>query len=142
MVGIYGSIKLYTNEGREMTLIKIELPKPNVVIYQRQQQLKEGDVPITPYHGFIDFHKITRDKGGIFFFYNKENELLFVGKARKIRQRIKKHFEDNVSPMKNHRDEIYKIEVYEIEDPMEREIYETYAINTLRAKYNVEKVFY
>lgn len=125
-----------------MTLIKIELPKPNVVIYQRQQQLKEGDVPITPYHGFIDFHKITRDKGGIFFFYNKENELLFVGKARKIRQRIKKHFEDNVSPMKNHRDEIYKIEVYEIEDPMEREIYETYAINTLRAKYNVEKVFY
>lgn len=125
-----------------MTLIKIELPKPNVVIYQRQQELKEGDVQITPYFGFIDFHKITRDKGGIFFFYNKANELLFVGKARKIRQRIKKHFEDNVSPMKNHRDEIYKIEVYEIEDPMEREIYETYAINTLRAKYNVEKVFY
>lgn len=125
-----------------MTLIKIELPKPNVVIYQRQQELKEGDVPITPYFGFIDFHKITRDKGGIFFFYNKANELLFVGKARKIRQRIKKHFEDNVSPMKNNRDEIYKIEVYEIEDPMEREIYETYAINTLRAKYNVEKVFY
>ncbi len=123
-------------------MIKIEFPKPDVVIYQRNQELKEGDVPITPYHGFIDFHKITREKGGLFFFYNKANELLFVGKARKIRQRIKKHFEDNVSPMKNHRDEIYKIEVYEIEDPMEREIYETYAINTFRAKYNIEKVFY
>ncbi|MFP3919754.1 nucleotide excision repair endonuclease [Lysinibacillus telephonicus] len=123
-------------------MIKIEFPKPDVVIYQRKQELKEGDVPITPFHGFIDFHKITRDKGGIFFFYNKANELLFVGKARKIRQRIKKHFEDNVSPMKNHRDEIYKIEVYEIEDPMEREIYETYAINTFRAKYNIDKVFY
>lgn len=124
------------------SLIKIELPKPDVVIYQREQKLKEGEAQIKPYFGFIDFHKITREKGGIFFFYNKENELLFVGKARKIRQRIKKHFEDNVSPMKNHRDEIYKIEVYEIDSPMEREIYETYAINTLRAKYNIDKVFY
>lgn len=123
-------------------MIKIELPKPDVVIYQREQKLKEGEAKIKPYFGFIDFHKITREKGGIFFFYNKENELLFVGKARKIRQRIKKHFEDNVSPMKNHRDEIYKIEVYEIDSPMEREIYETYAINTLRAKYNIDKVFY
>ena len=123
-------------------LIKIELPKPDLVIRQREQVLKPGDVEIKPYFGFIDFHKITREKGGIFFFYNEKNELLFVGKARKIRQRIKKHFEDNVSPMKNHRDEVFKIEVYEIDDPMEREIYETYAINTLRAKYNVDKKFF
>ncbi|QCR32594.1 nucleotide excision repair endonuclease [Lysinibacillus sp. SGAir0095] len=123
-------------------MIKIELPKPDVVIYQREQVLKDGEVPITPFHGFIDFHKITRENGGFFLFYNKANEVLFVGKARKIRQRIKKHFEDNVSPMKKYRDEIYKIEVYEVEDPMEREIYETYAINTLRAKHNIDKVFY
>ena len=123
-------------------LIKIEMPKPDLVIRQREQVLKQGEVEITPYFGFIDFHKITRDKGGIFFFYNEKNELLFVGKARKIRQRIKKHFEDNVSPMKNHREEINKIEVYEIEDPMEREIYETYAINQFQAKYNIDKVFF
>lgn len=123
-------------------MIKIELPKPDVVIYQRKQELKEGEVPITPFHGFIDFHKITREKGGFFLFYNKDNEVLFVGKARKIRQRIKKHFEDNVSPIKDHRDEIHKIEVYEVEDPMEREIYETYAINYLKAKYNTDKVFF
>ena len=123
-------------------LIKIELPKPTLVIRQREQKLKEGEVQITPIYGFIDFHKIPRDKGGIFMFFNKENELLFVGKARKIRQRIKKHFEDNVSPMKKYREEVYKIEVFEIDDAMEREIYETYAINTLKAKYNLEKVFY
>ncbi|WP_010288986.1 nucleotide excision repair endonuclease [Kurthia massiliensis] len=123
-------------------MITITMPKPDVVIQQREQKLKEGDTPITPYHGFIDFHKITREKGGVFFFYNEANELLFVGKARKIRQRIKKHFEDNVSPVKDHRNEIFKIEVYEIEDQMEREIYETYAINTFKAKYNVDKVFY
>ncbi|MEG0259448.1 MAG: nucleotide excision repair endonuclease [Lysinibacillus sp.] len=123
-------------------MIKIELPKPDLVIRQREQKLKEGEVEITPIYGFIDFHKIPRDKGGIFMFFNKENDLLFVGKARKIRQRIKKHFEDNVSPMKKYRDEVHKIEVFEVEDPMDREIYETYAINTLRAKYNLEKMFY
>ena len=123
-------------------LIKIEMPKPDLVIRQREQVIKPGEVEIKPYFGFIDFHKITRDKGGLFFFYNEKNELLFVGKARKIRQRIKKHFEDNVSPVKNHRNEIHKIEVYEIEDAVEREIYETYAINEFKAKYNVEKVFF
>ncbi len=123
-------------------MINIEMPKPDLVIRQREQVLKPGEVEITPYFGFIDFHKITRDNGGVFFFYNEKNELLFVGKARKIRQRIKKHFEDNVSPVKDHRNEIHKIEIYEIEDAVEREIYETYAINEFKAKYNVEKVFF
>ena len=124
------------------SLIKIELPKPDVVIRQREQVIKPGDVEITPYYGFIDFHKITREKGGLFFLYNEQNELLFVGKARKVRQRIKKYFDGNVAPLNNHKHEVHKIEVYEIEDAMEREIYETYAINTLRAKYNVDKRFF
>ena len=123
-------------------MIKIELPKPTVTITQRTQALKEGEVEIPSIYGFIDFHQIPRDKGGIFMFYNKNDELLFVGKARKIRQRIKKHFEDNVSPMIKHREEVYKISVCVVEEPMDREIYETYAINTLKAKYNIDKVFY
>ena len=123
-------------------MIKIELPKPDVVIRQREQVLKPGDIEITPYYGFIDFHKITREKGGLFFLYNKENELLFVGKARKIRQRIKKYFDGNVAPLNNHKHEVHKIEIYEIEDPMEREIYETYAINQFKSKYNIDKVFF
>ncbi|QWH10758.1 hypothetical protein EXW38_05000 [Bacillus mycoides] len=68
--------------------------------------------------------------------------VFFVGKACKVIQRIKKHFEDNVSPIKNHRDEVYRIDVCIVEDPMEREIYETYMINEFQAKYNVDKVFY
>lgn len=75
-------------------------------------------------------------------FFNINDELLFVGKARKLRQRVKKHLEDNVSPIKNHRDEVYRIDVCIVEDAMEREIYETYIINELEAKYNVEKVYY
>lgn len=123
-------------------MIKIEIPKPDVTIVQRNQIRQENEPEIPSIHGFIDFHFIPRDKGGIFMFYNKQDELLFVGKARKLRQRVKKHFEDQVSPVKLHRDEVYKIEIALVEEPMEREIYETYIINKLQAKYNIDKVFY
>lgn len=122
-------------------MIKIELPKPDLVIRQRTQVVKENEVEIPSVYGFIDFHQIPRDKGGLIMFFNRENELLFVGKARKLRQRVKKHFEDNVSPIKNHREEVVKIEIFFVEDALDREIYETYAINKLVAKYNVDKKF-
>nr|WP_153735571.1 nucleotide excision repair endonuclease [Aquibacillus halophilus] len=93
-------------------------------------------------YGFTDFHLIPRDKGGIFMFYNNNDELLFVGKARKLRPRVKKHFEDNVSAIKDHRDEVSKIEVCLVEEPVDREIYETYIINDRKAKYNIDKAFF
>ncbi|EJQ51251.1 nucleotide excision repair endonuclease [Bacillus hominis] len=125
-----------------MNLIKINIPEADVSITERKQVIKGDEPLITPINGFIDFHLFPRDKGGIFMFYNINDELLFVGKARKIRQRIKKHFEDNVSPIKNYRDEVYRIDACIVEDPTEREIYETYIINEYKAKYNVDKVFY
>ncbi|WP_057912204.1 nucleotide excision repair endonuclease [Peribacillus muralis] len=123
-------------------MINIEIPAADISIKQRKQVI-EGDEAIIPeIFGFIDFHLIPRDKGGIILFYNERDELIFVGKARKLRPRVKKHFEDNVSPIKEHRNEVKKIDILIVEDPMEREIYETYMINSLRAKYNVDKVFY
>lgn len=123
-------------------MIEITIPTPDITITKRKQTPKANEPVIKDINGFIDFHLIPRDKGGIFLFFNKNDELLFVGKARKLRQRIKKHFEDTVSPIKTHRDEVHKIEVCLVEDPLEREIYETYIINKLKSKYNVEKVFY
>ena len=123
-------------------MIKIDIPEADITITERKQIVTENEPIIKDIYGFIDFHLIPRDKGGIFLFYNINDELLFVGKARKLRQRIKKHFEDNVSPIKMHRDEVYRIDICLVEDPMERDIYETYIINTLQSKYNIEKVFY
>jgi len=123
-------------------MIKISIPTPDITITHRKQTPKENEPEIKDIYGFIDFHLIPRDKGGIFLFFNNKDELLFVGKARKLRQRSKKHFEDTVSPIKKHRDEVYKTDICLVEDPMEREIYETYIINKLQSKYNVEKVFY
>lgn len=121
-------------------MITINIPKPDVTIVQRKQD-PNAEAPIKPVYGFIDFHEIPRDKGGIILFYNDRDELLFVGKARKLRQRVKKHFDDNVSPLKNHRNEVAKISVLFVEEPMEREILEVYIINTQYAKYNIDKNF-
>ncbi|RAZ67725.1 nucleotide excision repair endonuclease [Planococcus maitriensis] len=123
-------------------MINIQAPKADITITQRKQEIQGDEAVIKPLYGFIDLHEIPRDKGGIIQFFNHSGELLFVGKARKLRQRVKKHFEDNVSPLKNHRDEVHRIAVSIVEDPMEREIYETYLINTGKAKYNVDKVFF
>ena len=81
-------------------MIKIEIPAADISIKQRKQVIEETKLIIPEIYGFIDFHLIPRDKGGIILFYNENDELIFVGKARKLRQRVKKHFEDNVSPIK------------------------------------------
>lgn len=117
-------------------MINITKPTPDVTIY-KQDFPQESHI-----YGFTEFHLITREAGGIFMFYNKQDELLFVGKARKLRPRIKKHFEDTVSPMKPYRDQVFKIEVCLVEDPVHREIYETFLINDGKAKYNEDKVFF
>lgn len=117
-------------------MIHITIPKPDVTI------TKQDAPELSHIYGFTDFHLIPRDRGGIFMFYNSKGELLFVGKARKLRPRIKKHFEDSVSPIKEHRNEVASIEVCIIEDAVHREIYETYIINEFKAKYNVDKVFF
>ncbi|MEW9699524.1 nucleotide excision repair endonuclease [Paenibacillus sp. SI8] len=117
-------------------MINITIPTPDVSI------TKQVAPELSHIYGFTDFHLIPRDKGGIFMFFNENDELLLAGKARKLRPRIKKHFEDTVSPIKNNREEVVKIDVCVVEDPLDREIYETYIINKLQAKYNIEKVLF
>jgi excinuclease UvrABC nuclease subunit len=123
-------------------MIKIEIPNPDIVINKKRQLGEPVESVISSVYGFTDYHRIPRDKGGIILLFNANDDLLFVGKARKLRPRVKKHFEDNVSPMKPYRDEVVKIAVITVEDAMERDIYETYIINTLQAKYNIDKVYY
>ncbi|MFD0589373.1 nucleotide excision repair endonuclease [Paenibacillus sp. GCM10027627] len=115
-------------------MINITVPKPDVTI------TKQDNPQLSNIYGFTDFHLITRETGGVFMFYNDKDELLFVGKARKLRPRIKKHFEDTVSPIKNHRDEVTKIEVCIVEGLLDRAIYEIYIANKFRAKYNPDRV--
>lgn len=119
-------------------MIEITIPTVELTI-RKKDYPEEGNI-----FGFneADIHRIPRDKGGVFMFYNEDGDVLFVGKARKLRQRVKKHFQDKVSVMKDNRVEIAKIDIFVVESAVDREIYETYLINELEAKYNVDKVFY
>lgn len=123
-------------------MINIEIPSPDIVITKQKKLGEPVESELSSVYGFTDYHRIPRDKGGLILFFDANDELLYVGKARKLRPRIKKHFEDNVSPIKMHRNEVYKIAVCVVEDPMEREIYETFIVNKLQAKYNIDKVFF
>ena len=96
-------------------MIKIDIPEADITITERKQILTENEPIIKDIYGFIDFHLIPRDKGGIFLFYNINDELS-SWEGKKLRQRIKKHFEDNVSPIKMHRDEVYRIDICLVED--------------------------
>lgn len=123
-------------------MINIELPQADYILTRKRNPEDTSEAPIAREYGFTDYHKIPRDKAGVFMFYDAQDRLLFVGKARKLRMRIRKHFEDNVSDIKNHRDDVHKIVVLVVDNPMERDIYETYIINTLEAKHNTDKAFF
>lgn len=64
-------------------MISITIPAPDVTITKQENPV------LSHVYGFTDFHLITREVSGIFMFYNDNDELLFVGKARKLRPRIK-----------------------------------------------------
>jgi len=132
----------FFNRERFYFMINIEIPNPEIVINKKKQLGDSVESVLSSKYGFTDYNRIPRDKGGIILFFNADDDLLFVGKARKLRPRVKRHFEDTVSPIKDHRDEVSKIAVCVVDDPMEREIYETFIINKLQAKYNIDKVFY
>jgi len=68
--------------------------------------------------------------------------LLYIGQAEWLRQRKIRHFYDNISAIRHHREGVYKISIFYVEDRCEREIYGTYIINKYLAKYNIDKVFY
>jgi len=91
-------------------------------------------------------------KGGVYFFHNNDfNELLYIGKTCNVKQRVKIHLTDTRFFV-NQRGEKHGstsdiqhnfkwIEVFYVDCPVERDIYETYLINTLRPSLNVNKVY-
>ncbi|MED3649965.1 GIY-YIG nuclease family protein [Heyndrickxia sporothermodurans] len=73
--------------------------------------------------------------GGIYAIYDNNDECLYVGKSIDLRSRLRNHLRS--SPFAS---EIDYITVYFSNNEAERDIYETFAINFFRAKYNRDKV--
>lgn len=78
--------------------------------------------------------------GGCYVLYGKNDEVLYIGKAKSLHPRLHAHFSGggSTSGLAHY---FYKATAFFEEDPMLRDIYETYLINTLKPKFNEQKVF-
>jgi len=80
-------------------------------------------------------------QAGVYFLYDKDDRLLYVGKTNNLRTRLLQHFRGH-DVAKDFYRLIDHVTVYFVNNEFEREIYETYAINTYKPLYNTAKAYY
>lgn len=87
------------------------------------------------------YYKELNERAGLYFFYDRNKKLLYIGQTKNLYARLKQHFAGHDNSRWFYGD-INEVHVCYVEDPLERELYETYAINKLHPSYNTSKVFY
>lgn len=80
-------------------------------------------------------------RSGVYLFYNAEDELLYVGKAKSFFYRLSQHFSGTTNSKGFHK-QIKRIRLYFIENEADIVIYELYLINKFKPKYNKSGVFW
>lgn len=82
-----------------------------------------------------NIHRLPEERAGLYWLYDKNNKLLYIGQSMDIRKRIQQH-------LSGYRGDHYDSAVcYYVDSPLDRELYETYMINTMQPPFNVSKVF-
>lgn len=84
---------------------------------------------------------LTIKSAGVYFLYGDDDSLLYVGKTNNFRSRLLSHFRGRDTSAQFYRLIDY-VTVYFVDNDFERELYETYAINTFKPLYNAAKVYY
>lgn len=85
-------------------------------------------------------HYEALNESGLYTLKDREGRILYIGKSVNVYNRLKQHIGGNRRSRLFAQD-IAEIEVVFVSDPFYLELYETYAINTLRPLYNVDKHF-
>lgn len=86
-----------------------------------------------------ELHNIP-NRSGIYIIFGSNDNVLYVGKAKELRGRVKGHFAGKTS-LKDMAHNFYEVSGFFCDDETERDIYETYIINILKPKLNVEKAY-
>lgn len=124
-----------------------------------REQINKLNLPVTKqYYYEGSFNKINRklsitgvfipkeelnkipNTSGVYFIYNKNKELLYVGESVNLNIRIKEHFSGRTNTWDIYHNFKY-IKYIEIVDITLLSIYETYYINLYKPKLNLSKVF-
>ena len=79
----------------------------------------------------------------IYFFYDNDNTLLYVGKTTGLKHRMYNHFSSQILELETWKKEINleNVVLFKCENLCDLDIYETYFINKYKPKYNRDKVY-
>lgn len=79
----------------------------------------------------------------VYFFYDSNDALLYIGKSISLINRLKSHFSKKSLEVDVWKYTIDKqnIVIYKCDNPTDMDLYETYFINKYKPIYNSEKVF-
>lgn len=83
-----------------------------------------------------DFGSISPSKKGVYYFYDKYDCIIYIGKSKSFRSRFSAH--RSGSYFFAH---VVKARLFEIESEVDRDIYETYFINKYSPQYNRGKMW-
>lgn len=83
---------------------------------------------------------IKGDFGGVYVFKDRFDNVLYVGKTRRFKKRLAEHLR-GAGRSKLFSQHIFTVDLYKLREDYEREIYETYMIDRLSPKYNIDKVY-
>ncbi|MDP4084689.1 MAG: nucleotide excision repair endonuclease [Bacillota bacterium] len=89
----------------------------------------------------LDEVNLISNSGGIYLFFGQSGDILYIGKAQKLKTRIKAHL-GGLSNTNSYYNEFYLIKYFLVNSPLERDIYETFLINKLQPIYNKSKIYY
>ncbi len=98
------------------------------------------ELPLSNFYNVGDYRDLDKYSSGLYFFYNVGSELMYIGNSEHLLSRIRSHINgnghtDNIK----HNFKIYRFAI--LEDPVDRDIYETWYINLWKPVLNTAKVF-
>ena len=88
------------------------------------------------------YEKQLEKNQGIYMIYNDEDILLYVGKSKDIRNRIKIHMNKaDSNPLRGYNHNFHYVTGFYVKSYLDLSLYEMYIINTLKPKLNIDNVF-
>lgn len=88
-----------------------------------------------------DITAIPKDMPGIYRFYDKNGQVVYIGKTACLYHRVQQHISGTAVNTIDINHNFYIVKCFYVACPAERDIYETYLINTLKPILNTDKVF-
>ena len=120
-------------------MINISIPDDEIEVMWDELEFESN--PQNGTKSISQLKVIPDNISGIYKLFSKDKTLLYIGKAMYIRRRIHQHLKSENDYIYDYRTHIKGFAYFIVNDPVERDIYETYMINLLMPKLNTSKLY-